>query len=350
MPEAWPADSSVTQAACHFIPTTGNPVRVPPWRVPAHYRQEVERQIAAMLKQGIIRESSSPWMAPAVFVPKKSGELRICVDYRELNKKTVKDSYPLPLPDEVQDQLAGSAVFSTLDLQSGYWQMPVNPADQEKTAFCPGPGMGLYEFTRMPFGLTGAPSSFQRLMDIVLRGLPFVTIYIDDILVHSTDEENHRKHMHLTEVLERLAQAGLTLRGKKCHIGMTMVQYLGHIFSGEGMSPDPKKVGVVHEWSAPTNATEVRQFLGLASYYRRYIHHFSEIAAPLNKLTQKGAFFEWNQECIDAFKMLKQHLSQAIQNLMVLQESSFCKLMPVQLALVLSWNKMAMLLPMLAVP
>ena len=160
-----------------------------------------------MLEQGIIEESSSPWMAPAVFVPKKSCDLRLCVDYRELNKRTTKDAYPLPLPDEVQDRLSGSTVFSTLDLQSGYWQLPVSPTDQEKTAFCPGSGMGLFEFRRMPFGLSGAPSSFQRLMDKILRGLPFVTIYLDDILVHSIDKATHCHH--LREVFKRLANAGL---------------------------------------------------------------------------------------------------------------------------------------------
>ena len=301
----------VTEEAYHFIPTTGtcNPVRIPPRRIPAHYRKEVDRLIHTMLEQGVIEESSSPWMAPAVFVPKKSGELRLCVDYRELNKKTTRDAYPLPLPDEVQDRLSGSTVFTTLDLQSGYWQVPVNPNDQEKTAFCPGPGMGLYEFRRMPFGLSGAPSTFQRLMDRILRGLPFVTTYIDDILVHSKDTETHSHH--LRRVFQRLADAGLTLRGKKCRIGLTTVAYLGHVFSGKGMTPDPKKIQAIQEWPIPTDTTEVRQFLGLASYYRRYISHFSDIAEPLNSLTQKGAQFAMTKECIDAFATLKQHLVQA---------------------------------------
>ena len=242
---------------------------------------------------------------PAVFVKKKTGDIRLCVDYRELNKRTTRDAYPLPLPDEVQDWLAGSSIFSTLDLQSGYWQLPVNPSDKEKTAFCPGPGMGLFQFNRMPFGLTGAPSSFQRFMDKIFRGLSYVSIYLDDILIHSPDEEAHK--VHLQEVFTRLLEAGVTLLGKKCRIGMTSVTYLGHVFSAQGMKPDPNKVRAVQEWPSITN---VRQFLGLASYYRRYIHHFSHIAAPLHALTQKNATFNWTEDCQHAFTTLKHNLLQ----------------------------------------
>ena len=223
----------------------------------------MKRQIADMLKQGIIEESNSSWMAPAVFVPKKSGELRMCIDYRELNKKTTKDAYPLPLADEVQDHLAGSTIFCTLDLRSGYWQMPVHHSDQHKTAFCPGPGLGLFEFKRMPFGLTGAPSSFQRMMDKIFRDLPFVCSYIDDVLVHSPDVSSHRKH--LEEVFHRLREAGLTLRGQKCHIGLSQVSYLGHIFSANGVAPDKEKVRAVQDWPIPKDVIALRQFLGLAS-------------------------------------------------------------------------------------
>ena len=198
-------------------------MKVPPRCIPVHYRTKVCQQIQTMVDKGIIRHSKSPWMAPAVFVPKKSGQVPICIDYRELNKCKTKDSYPLPLPDEVQDRLAGSTVFSTLDLHSGYWQLPVNPVDREKTTFCPGPGMGLYEFCRMPLGLSGAPSSFQYLMDKTLQGLSFVTIYLDDILIHSKDEDTHREHLYI--VFKRLLDAELTLRGMKCHIGMSEVQY-----------------------------------------------------------------------------------------------------------------------------
>ena len=299
----------VTYEAYHYIPTTGPPVKIPPRRIPAHYRDEIEQQLHNMLKLGIIEESSSPWMAPAVFVPKKSGEIRMCIDYRELNKQSIKDAYPLPLPDEVQDRLAGSTVFSTLDLQSGYWQLPLHPDDYEKTAFCPGPGMGLYHFRRMPFGLSGAPSSFQRVMDTIFRGLPFVTKYIDDVLVHSANMVKHRDHLH--QVFQRLHQAGLTLRGNKCCIGMKEVPYLGHIFSGKGMSPDPAKVKAVLDWPIPTDVTEVHKFLGLASYYRRYIAQFSDIAAPLHKLTQKGESFSWSNVCQAAFDNLKEKLVQA---------------------------------------
>ena len=242
-----------TTQAYHHIPTKGHPIRVPPRRVPAHYRSEVERQINEMLEQGIITPSSNPWMAPVVFMPKKSGGLHICIDYRELNKQTTKDAYPLPLPDEVQDRLAGFTIFSTLDLQNRYWQLPVQQEDQEKTAFCPGPGMGLYQFCQMPFGLTGAPSSFQQLMDLVFYGLPFVTTYIDDVLIHSSSEMQHKEHFQI--VFQHLLEAGLTLRGRKCQIGTSKVSYLEHIFTGAGMQPDSKKVSSVQDWPTPTDVT-----------------------------------------------------------------------------------------------
>ena len=161
--------------------------------------------------------------------------------------------------------------------------------------------MGFFEFCRMPFGLSGAPSSFQRFMDKILRGLSYVTIYLDDILVHSSDEEAHKAH--LLEVFNRLSAAGVTLRGRKCRIGMKTIAYLGHVFSAQGMAPDPSKIQAVQEWPVPSNITDVRQFLGLASYYRRYIQHFSHIAAPLHALTQKNAIFSWTEACQQAFTL-----------------------------------------------
>ena len=192
----------------------------------------------------------------------------------------------MPLPDEVKDKLVGATIFTTLDLHSGYWQLPVHPDNCFKTAFCPGPGMGLFQ---LPFCLTGAPSSFQHLMNQIFRCLSFVTTYIDDILVHSTDKKQHL--IHLQEVFDRLKQAGLTLRGRKCHLGMSEVSYLGHVFSGRGMGPDKQKVSAVQEWPTPHSATDIQTFLGLASYYRQYIPTFSDIARPLHHLTQKDVIF-----------------------------------------------------------
>ena len=301
-----PGKTNLTE---HFIPTVGNPVKVPPRRIPANYRAEIEQQISSMLQQGIIEVSSSPWMAPAVFVRKKSGEIRLCVDYRELNKKTVKDAYPLPRPDEVQDRLRGSTIFSTFDLKSGYWQLPVHQDDQPKTAFCPGSGFGLFQFCRMPFGLSGAPGSFQRLMNNVCGDLPFVTTYLDDLLVHSMSKEEHLQHLHV--MFQKMSAAGLTFRGSKCHIGLSQVTYLGHVFSAAGMGPDPHKVSAVRDWMTPTDQASLRSFLGLASYYRRYIPCFANLAAPLYHLTNKGVTFDWNSTCQSAFNNLKDALIQA---------------------------------------
>ena len=185
----------------------------------------------------------------------------------------------------------------------------MDPKDQEKTAFSPGPGMGLFQFTRMPFGLCGAPSTFQRLMDLVMRGLPFVTTYLDDVLIHSANEDLHKSHLQQT--FQRLREAGLTLRGSKCEIGMNQVTYLGHTFAREGMAPDGSKVDAVVNWPQPRDEAEVRRFLGLASYYRKYIDKFADIAAPLHQLTQKDALFQWTQECKESFKRLNACLTKA---------------------------------------
>ena len=170
-----------------------------------------------MLQEGVIEECSNPWMAPAVFIRKKTGDIRIYVDYRKLNKKTIMEAYPLPRPDEVQYRLSGSVMFSTLDLRSGYWQLPVNPADRCKTVFCPRPGLGLFQFCRMSFGLSGAPGSFQRLMDTLFRDFSFVTTYLYDVSVHSRTVVERKEH--LRAVFDKLESAGLTLNDSKYTIG-----------------------------------------------------------------------------------------------------------------------------------
>ena len=189
---------------------------------------------------------------------KKTGDTRICVDYRQLNKRTVKDAYPLPRPDEIQDQLAGSTIFSALDLQSGYWQLPVNSSDRAKTAFCTGPDLGLFQFCIMPFGLSGAPASFQCLMDTILRDLPFVTTYLDNVLIHSSSIEEHESHLKV--VFDRLQPAGLTLRGGKCNIGVCQVRYRSHVFSIRGMEPDSTKISAVCKWPTPRNSSDLKFF------------------------------------------------------------------------------------------
>ena len=196
-----------------------------------------------------------------------------------------------------------------MDLRSGYWQLPVHKEDQAKTTFCPGPGLGLFQFRRMPFGLSGAPASFQRLMDKICRDLPFTTTYLDDLLIHSQTLQDHKEHLHI--LFECLSQAGLTLRGDKCTIGLTKVKYLGHTVSGKSMEPDPQKIVAVSDWEIPNNVGELWSFLGLASYYRRYIYQFADIAALLNHLTNKGVPFIWDNNCQVAFEALKKCLTQS---------------------------------------
>ena len=219
-----------------------------------------------MLEKGVIRPSASAWASPIVLVPKRDGSLRFCVDYRKVNSITKKDVYPLPRIDDILDTLSEARYFSTLDLASGFWQIEMDPATREKSAFVT--HCGLHEFVRMPFGLCNAPATFQRLMQVVLAGLEWKCcfVYLDDILVCSKTFEEHMEHLRL--VFERLRRAGLTLKPKKCCFLREEVQYLGHVISKRGILPDPEKTQKVREFPIPTDVTRVRQFVGLASYYR----------------------------------------------------------------------------------
>ncbi|EER20236.1 retrovirus polyprotein, putative, partial [Perkinsus marinus ATCC 50983] len=267
----------------HCIPVTDEvPIAERTRPLPHKWRAEISAQLEELERDGLIVRSTSPYKFPCVFVPKKNGKVRMCVDYRSLNKVAKVDSYPLPRPDDVQEHLSGASVFSTLDLRSGYWQMKVRPSDRHRTAFCPGPGFPLFEWVRMPFGLSNAPASFQRLMDLVLGRFNFVRIYLDDILIFSRSEQEHLHHLKL--VFDALREAGLTLAGDKCSIGMDSVTYLGHRFSAQGMSPDRAKVDVIESWPTPRTATDLRSFLGLAGYYRHFIPHFSDRAKVLQQL------------------------------------------------------------------
>ena len=301
-------DIGRTTMMYHSIHTTcPAPIRQQPRRPPMGMKDEIDKQIHEMLEKGIITPSSSPWSSPVVLVDKKDGTKRFCVDYRLLNKNTVKDSYPLPRIDESIDALDGAKYFCTLDLASGYWQVPLDDEAKPKSAFVV-PG-GLYQFEVMPFGLCNAPSTFERLMETVLSGLHWkiLLIYLDDVIIFGSSVNEVVERLKI--VLDRLREANLKLKPKKCHLFQKEVLYLGHVVSEAGVSTDPSKIESIKTWPTPANPTDVRSFLGLASYYRRYIKGFAHIAKPLHALTQKEVQFVWSQDCEEAFQMLKDKLT-----------------------------------------
>ena len=235
---------------------------------------------------------------------KKDGSLRFYVDFQQLNVATVKDAYPLPRIDDLLDALHGARWFSTLDLKSGYWQVPIQERDKEKTAFRTSSGQ-LYEFNQVPIGLCNAPANFSRLMDRVLSGLHWETclFYLDDIIVFSSTWEEHLAR--LRQVFERLRDADLKLGAEKCTFAAKEVSYLGHRVTEEGLLPDSALLEAIREIPPPKTATEVRSFLGLAGYYRRYVKNFAAIAGPLHALTRKDVVFHWSADCQTAFDRLK---------------------------------------------
>lgn len=307
----------------HTIPLTDDvPVKVPHRRIPPHMWQEVRDHLRKLLQQKVIRESSSPFASPVVLVRKKNGQLRLCVDYRALNNKTRKDAYPLPRIEEALDALKGAKYFCSLDLSHGYYQVPVSEEDVEKTAFRVGTG-GLYEYLRMPFGLCNGPATFMRLMDHIFgdQNMQTLLIYLDDILVFGStiDETIARLEM----VLDRLKEHNLKLKPSKCQLFKEKVRYLGHVVSSEGVSPDPDKIKAVEEWPKPRNQKELRKFLGLTGYYRRFVPSYASISRPLHALvgnppSKKGKsktsvplgplHKTWGKEHDDAFETLKAKL------------------------------------------
>ncbi|KAD1930830.1 hypothetical protein E3N88_42132 [Mikania micrantha] len=286
-----------------------NPVAKAPYRLAPSELQELASQLQELIDKGFIRPSHSPWGAPVLFVKKKDGSFLMCIDYRELNKLTIKNQYPLSRIDDLFDQLQGSAWFSKIDLRSGYHQLRVHDDDIPKTAFRT--RYGHYEFLVMPFGLTNAPAVFMDLMNRVCRPYldKFEIVFIDDILIYSKSKEEHEHHLKL--ILEILREEQLYAKFYKCEFWLKEVQFLGHIVNEKGVHVDPAKIDAVKNWSTPTTPTEIRSFLGLAGYYRRFILNFSRIAIPLTSLTQKNKPYEWGPMQEEAFQTLKQKLCDA---------------------------------------
>ena len=262
-----------------------------------------------MLEQGVIRPSTSAWSSPVILVKKKSGELRFCVDYRKLNSVTVGHAHPLPRIDDILDSLGNSQYFTTLDLRSGYWQLSVDEHDRHKTAFVT--QNGLYEFNRMPFGLSTAPATFQRTIDIVLSGLTYAIClcYLDDVIVFGRDISEHCER--LETVLLRLREHNLRVKLSKCKIAAQQVAFLGHVISKSGIQPDPAKIAAVQQIARPQTIKDIRSFLGLAGYYRKFIPGFATVAAPLVRLTEKTSPFCWSDECETSFSRVKSLLCSA---------------------------------------
>jgi len=285
------------------------PISKAPYRMAPAELKELKVQLQEMLDRGFIRPSVSPWGAPVLFVKKKDGSMRLCIDYRELNKVTVKNKYPLPRIDDLFDQLQGASVFSKIDLRSGYHQLRIRDADIPKTAFRS--RYGHYEFVVMSFGLTNAPAAFMDMMDRVFKAFldNFVIVFIDDILIYSRTKEDHASH--LRQVLTALRENQLFAKFSKCEFWLERVAFLGHIVSADGIAVDPAKIEAVSSWARPTTVAEIRSFLGLAGYYRRFVKDFSAKAAPLTRLTKKGVDFVWDARCEESFAQLKLSLTTA---------------------------------------
>ena len=288
-----------------LVPGTA-PISKAPYRMAPAELTELKTQLQELLDKGLIQPSVSPWGAPVLFVKKKDGSLRLCIDYRELNKVTVKNKYPLPRIDDLFDQLAGASVFSKIDLRSGYHQLRIKKEDVPKTAFRT--RYGHYEFLVLPFGLTNAPAFFMDLMNRVFKPFldQFVVVFIDDILVYSKTRSEHANHLRM--VLKTLDEHKLYAKLKKCEFWLEEVQFLGHIVGKDGISVDPAKVEAIVNWPRPTNVSEVRSFLGMAGYYRRFVEGFSKLALPITKLLRKTNKFEWTAECENAFQELKERM------------------------------------------
>ncbi|XP_072768318.1 uncharacterized protein [Nerophis lumbriciformis] len=299
-----------TQAIKHDIETKpGKVIRQRPYRIPEARRAAIKEEVKKMLELGVIEESHSPWSSPIVIVPKPDGSLRFCNDFRKLNEISLYDAYPMPRVDELIERLGPARFISTLDLTKGYWQVPLTERAKPKTAFST--PEGLFQYTVLPFGIHGAPATFQRMMDRVLQPhQEYAAAYLDDIVIHSTSWSLHLQH--LDAVLGALRRAGLTVNAKKCRVGLTETDYLGYTIGRGCVKPQARKVERIREWPRPLTKKQVKSFIGLVSYYQKFIKNFSTIATPMYELTRNKLphHVTWTAEAETAFNMLKKALSE----------------------------------------
>ena len=286
-----------------------SPISVTPHRMAPIELQELRVQLHELLDKGFIRPSTSPWGAPVLFAKKKDMTLRLYIDYKQLNRVTIKNRYPFPRIDDLFDQLRGARVYSKIDLCTSYHQLRVRETDIPKTAFRM--RYRHFEFTVMPFGLTNTPAAFMDLMQRVFQPYldQFVVVFVDDILIYSQSEWEHEYHLRI--VLQLLRDHQLYAKFNKCEFWLTDVKFLGHVVSASGVLVDPEKVEALMSWERPKLVFEIRSFFGLAGYYRRFIEDFSRIAAPIMRLTRKEVKFDWDDRCEKAFQELKRRLTPA---------------------------------------
>ena len=298
--ESLPPDRQI-QHFIDLIPEASLP-NLPHYRLNPAQGAELQRQVEDLLRRGLIRDSHSPCVVPALLAPKKDGTWRLCVDCRAINRITVRYRFPIPRIDDLLDQLAGAKIFSMLDLRNGYHQVRIRTGDEWKTAFKT--KEGLYEWLVMPFGLSNAPSTFMRLMTEVMRPFAgkFVVVYFNDILIYSRSPDEHE--IHLQAVCAKLQSEQLIANVNKCAFVRPSITFLGFIVSAEGIAVDPGKTAAIRDWPVPKSPFEVRSFHGLAQFYHRFVRNFSSLAAPLTDLL-KNSQFDWTAPANRAFQQIK---------------------------------------------
>lgn len=306
MADQW--DVGKTHLAKHVIQTNGGPINVRPYRPPMHLEEKIDEAIENLRRNGIIRKCSSPWNTPLVAVWKKEKkEVRLCMDFRQLNLITERPAFPMPHIEEMMDRLNGAKFFSSIDLGNAYYQVELDKESQEKTAFSTKSGQ--FCFVRMPFGIAAAPATFQELMTKVLNGMEGAMVYLDDILIFASDMETHFKR--LGKVLERVKSAGLRINPEKCQIMRREIKYLGHVINDQGIQTDPEKVKAIKEFEKPKCVKNLRSFLGLCNYYRRFISGYAKKAKALERRCGRGnTKLDWTEECQTAFEEMKEALTQ----------------------------------------